>query len=261
MNRDTFMPPWRDEAIVAWLDGEMTPQEAAEFEQAMAEDSELAARVEQFQLSSLDFEQAFAPLLDQAPQARMAQQLAAIPAPAAVPAKGCSRRALIAASVSFLLVGSGIGLLARPSDDEKEESQNIRDLEARYMSLYSAETLADAPDDAAILQRGLDRTRLDLGLQLQPQQLRLPGAELKMVRILRYERTSIAQIAWLHADYGPMALCISPAPHDTSPIAREQRHGMQLAWWKRDGYQYVLIGRNPSAQLAATAEALQTALS
>jgi hypothetical protein len=30
-----------------------------------------------------------------------------------------------------------------------------------------------------------------------------------MVRILRYERTSIAQIAWLHNDYGPMALCIS----------------------------------------------------
>ena len=261
MNRETFTPPWRDEAIVAWLDGEMTPQEAARFEQAMAEDSELAARVEQFQHSSLDFEQAFAPLLEQAPQARMAQRLADIPAPALLPTKGYSRRALIAASVSFLLVGSSIGFLARPSEEEKDESQNIRDLEARYMSLYSAETLADTPNDAAMLQRGLDRTRLDLGLQLHPQQLHLPGAELKMVRILRYERTSISQIAWLHADYGPMALCISPAKQDTNPIAREQRHGMQLAWWARDGYQYVLIGRNPSAQLAATAETLQTALS
>lgn len=93
-----------------------------------------------------------------------------------------------------------------------------------------------------------------------PQQLRIAGAELNMVRILRYERTSIAQIAWLHADYGPMALCISPALHDTNPIAREQRHGMQLAWWPHDGYQYVLIGRNPSAQRASTAEALQAAL-
>ena len=81
-----------------------------------------------------------------------------------------------------------------------------------------------------------------------------------MVRIRRYERTSIAQIAWMHADYGPMALCISPASHDSNPIAREQRHGMQLAWWTRDGYQYVLIGRNPSAQLASAAEALKAAL-
>ncbi|WP_337030708.1 hypothetical protein [Pantoea agglomerans] len=261
MNRETFTPPWRDEAIVAWLDGEMTPQEAVQFEQAMAGDPELAARVERLQHSNLDFEQAFAPLLEQAPQARMAQQLAAITAPEPMPVKGYSRRALIAASVSFLLVGSGIGFLARPEDDEKDESQNIRDLEARYMSLYSAETLADTPDDAAMLQRGLDRTRLDLGLQLHQQQLSLPGAELKMVRILRYERTSIAQIAWLHADYGPMALCISPEPDSANPIAHEKRHGMQLAWWKRDGYQYVLIGRNPPAQLAATAETLQTALS
>lgn len=260
MNRETFTPPWRDEAIVAWLDGEMMPQEAAEFEQAMAEDPELAARAANFRQSSLDFEQAFAPLLEQAPQARMAQQLAAITAPESPPAKGYSRRALIAASVSFLLVGSSIGFLARPSDDEQDESQAIRDLEARYMSLYSAETLADMPGDALSLKRGLDRTRLDLGLQLHPQQLHVAGAELKMVRILRYERTSIAQIAWLHADYGPMALCISPAPHNTNPIAREQRHGMQLAWWTRDGYQYVLIGRNPSAQLASTAETLQAAL-
>jgi len=41
---------------------------------------------------------------------------------------------------------------------------------------------------------------------------------------------------------------------DTNPIARQQRHGMQLAWWTRDGYQYALIGRNLSAQLASTAE-------
>jgi len=261
MNRETLMPPWCDEAIVAWLDGEMTPQEAAQFAQAMADDPELVTRVEQFQHSSFDFEQAFAPLLKQAPQERMAQRLAGIPAPTPVPVKGYSRRALIAASVSFLLVGSSIGFLARPSEEGKDESQNIRDLEARYMSLYSAETLADAPGDTVMLQRGLERTRLDLGLQLQPQQLHLPGAELKMVRILRYERTAIAQIAWLHADYGPMALCISPASHDANPIAREQRHGMQLAWWMRDGYQFVLIGRNPPAQLAATAETLQSALS
>ncbi|WP_312760104.1 hypothetical protein [Pantoea brenneri] len=78
------------------------------------------------------------------------------------------------------------------------------------MSLYSAETLADTPGAPDLLQRGLDRTRLDLGMQITPQQLHLPQAELKMVRMLRYERTSIAQIAWLQADFGPLALSISP---------------------------------------------------
>ncbi|WP_313655961.1 hypothetical protein [Pantoea sp.] len=258
MSRETFTPPWRDEAIVAWLDGEMTPQEAGQFEQAMAQDAGLTRRVEQFRRSSFDFGQAFAPLLAQAPQARMSERLAAIPSSG--PARTYSRRALIAASVSFLLAGSAIGLLARPEEEKEDENQTIRDLEARYMSLYSAETLADLPDDAAILQKGLDRVRLDSGLQLHPQQLRLPGAELKMVRILRYERTSITQIAWLHADYGPMALCISPAPHGPDAIAYERRHGMELAWWNRGGFQYVLIGRNPGSQLSAIATTLQTAL-
>ncbi|MXP50489.1 hypothetical protein FD733_17585 [Pantoea sp. Eser] len=138
----------------------------------------------------------------------MVQRLAAL-SPAS-PAAGYSRRALIAASVSFLLVGSGIGLLALPERESADESQNIRDLESRYMSLYSAETLADTPGDPDLLQRGLDRTRLDLGMQITQQQLLLPQAELKMVRMLRYERTSIAQIAWLHANFGPLALCISP---------------------------------------------------
>ena len=35
-----------------------------------------------------------------------------------------------------------------------------------------------------------------------------------MVRMLRYETTSIAQIARINPDYGPMALCISPVDED-----------------------------------------------
>lgn len=82
-----------------------------------------------------------------------------------------------------------------------------------------------------------------------------------MESILSYKQTSIVQIAWLHADWGPVVLCISPMKQDAKPVICEQRHGMQLAWWNREGYQYVLIGRNPPAQWVANAETLQTALS
>lgn len=130
------------------------------------------------------------------------------------------------------------------------------------MSLYSAETLLDADNSPAALQRGLARTAQDIGLQANEQQLELHGAELKMVRILRYDTTSIAQIAWMHADYGPMALCISP---DSQParaaLNHEQRHQMNLVWWHSDGYQFVLIGRNPTSQLKQNALTLQAALS
>ena len=130
------------------------------------------------------------------------------------------------------------------------------------MSLYSVETLLDMDSAAPVLQRGLERAAQDIGMKLTMSQLILRGAELKMVRMLRYETTSIAQIAWLNADYGPMALCISPVDEKaTASLRQEQRHSMNLAWWQDAGYQFVLIGRNPPSHLRANAEQLQRLIS
>ncbi len=80
-----------------------------------------------------------------------------------------------------------------------------------------------------------------------------------MVRILRYERTTIAQIARIHAAYGPMALCISPdSPQNDTGIAAERRHGMNLARWRANGYQFVLIGRNPARNCTITPASCRT---
>lgn len=159
-------------------------------------------------------------------------------------------------------MGSGLGYLLRPASAPEDENAHIRDLEAQYMSLYSVETLLDMDSAAPVLQRGLERAAQDIGMKLTMPQLILRGAELKMVRMLRYETTSIAQIAWIDADYGPMALCISPVDEKTTAALRqEQRHSMNLAWWQDGGYQFVLIGRNPLAHLRANAEQLQRLIS
>lgn len=319
MNGLTFAPPWSDEAIVAWLDGEMNAADAERFAQQLEHDGELAQRVAAFNAGSADFAAAFAPLLNQAPEQRMLQRLqdsiaserpgpspslsaapsrdadslqesslsagitrtlsansttsgmahrltesrsAAAPLqPGARPQAGYSRRSLIAASVSFLLAGSALGFLARPETAKADENQAIRDLEARYMSLYSAETLADSDSAPGVLQRGLDRTRRNLGLSVSQHQLAVPGAELKMVRILRYDSTAITQIAWQQAAGGPLALCISSdADGSNGAVSNERRHGMQIAWWHGSGYQFALIGRNTPEQLTALAQGLQAAL-
>ena len=250
---------------MAWLDGEMQASDAERFEVALGQDEQLAARTEMLRLNQTDIASAFAPLLNEAPRSRLEAQLANVlaqPPETTVRATGVSRRALIAASLSFLVIGSGLGYLARPATREQEESEKIRDLEAQYMSLYSAETLLDADSSPSALQRGLTRTAQDIGLQANEQQLVLSGAELKMVRMLRYDSTSIAQIAWMHADYGPMALCISPDSKPASPeLNHEQRHKMNLVWWHSGRYQFVLIGRNPVSQLKQNALTLQAALS
>lgn len=261
MKPSMFTPPYQDDAIVAWLDGEMSEADAQQFENQLAQDEQLASRTEALKQDRADFAGAFAPLLNEAPEARMQARLNELLAsPRAF--TGVSRRSLIAASLSFLVIGSGFGYFARTLAVARDESEKIRDLEAQYMSLYSAETLLDADSSPTALQRGLARTAQDIGLSVKVAQLVLTGAELKMVRMLRYDSTSIAQIAWMDAEYGPMALCISPERHaQTRALTPENRHDMHLVWWQQRGYQFVLIGRNPPPQLSQHAQALHAALS
>lgn len=261
MNAHCFTAPYNDEAIVAWIDGEMCHADAQKFEEQLRRDERLSGRTAELMKSNADYPGAFAAMLDDAPLEKMQARLAELPDPKPATPAGVSRRALIAASVSFLVVGSGVGYGLRPAFAPSDENAHIRDLEAQYMSLYSVETLLDMDSAPHVLQRGLERAAQDIGLQLQASQLILHGAELKMVRMLRYETTSIAQIAWINADYGPMALCISPTEQTTTAAQQEQRHDMNLVWWQKAGYQFVLIGRNPLPQLRGSAEQLQSLIS
>ncbi|HHA1920046.1 anti-sigma factor family protein [Enterobacter ludwigii] len=261
MNAHRFTAPYNDEAIVAWIDGEMCHADAQKFEEQLRRDERLSGRTAELMKSNADYPGAFGAMLDDAPLEKMQARLAELPDPKPATPAGVSRRALIAASVSFLVVGSGVGYGLRPAFAPSDENAHIRDLEAQYMSLYSVETLLDMDSAPHVLQRGLERAAQDIGLQLQASQLILHGAELKMVRMLRYETTSIAQIAWINADYGPMALCISPAEQTTTAAQQEQRHDMNLVWWQKAGYQFVLIGRNPLPQLRGNAEQLQSLIS
>ncbi|HDS3782825.1 TPA: hypothetical protein QCJ34_000062 [Enterobacter ludwigii] len=261
MNAHRFTAPYNDEAIVAWIDGEMCHADAQKFEKELRRDERLSGRTAALMKSNADYPGAFAAMLDDAPLEKMQARLAELPDPKPATPAGVSRRALIAASVSFLVVGSGVGYGLRPAFAPSDENAHIRDLEAQYMSLYSVETLLDMDSAPHVLQRGLERAAQDIGLQLQASQLILHGAELKMVRMLRYETTSIAQIAWINADYGPMALCISPTEQTTTAAQQEQRHDMNLVWWQKAGYQFVLIGRNPLPQLRGSAEQLQSLIS
>lgn len=261
MKPSMFTPPYQDDAIVAWLDGEISEADAQRFESQLAQDEQLASRTEALKQDRADFAGAFAPLLNEAPEARMQARLNELLA-SPRSSTGISRRSLIAASLSFLVIGGGLGYFAKPLAVARDESEKIRDLEAQYMSLYSAETLLDADSSPTALQRGLARTAQDIGLSVKVAQLVLTGAELKMVRMLRYDSTSIAQIAWMDAEYGPMALCISPERHaQTRALTPENRHDMHLVWWQQRGYQFVLIGRNPPQQLSQHAQALHAALS
>jgi hypothetical protein len=119
VNAPRFTSPYADEAIVAWLDGEMRAEDAQAFENELKRSETLSARTAELMKSNQPFADAFAPMLDEAPLERMESRLAYLldntPSAPIKEAVQVSRRALIAASVSFLLVGSAVVFGPDPS--------------------------------------------------------------------------------------------------------------------------------------------------
>lgn len=244
-----------DELLVAYLDHQLDPQQRHRLEQRLAGEPALAERLSLLERSSLPFKQAFAPLLDEAPLQRL--QAAWPPAPSA-PRHGVSRRSLIAAAVGFLALGiagdRAYLQLSQPED-------NWRGLVAQYMALYTPETLADSDDSAAQIAGQLQHTGDRLGIALSLPKLVLNGAELKNARVLAYDDRRIAQLTWLDAQYGALALCIVQQPGKSQPADSERRQGMNVVYWSDGSHGFMLIGHNPAEEMTRLATQLQRSLS
>lgn len=254
MTRETLSSPFSDEVLVAYLDNRLSEKQRTQFDQQLAHDDVLGERLAQMARSNLPFHDAFGAMLQEAPVGRLQAALDAIPDAAASASRGVSRRALLAASVSFLAVG----LLAGRYSTQLNAATTWRDRVADYMSLYTAQTLADINDSPEQQQLQLSRVSKTLGIALSPAALVVQGAELKSARLLHYDEYDIAQITYLDVRFGPMALCITRSEHRGDAAAeREILQKMNVVYWRQSGYNFMLIGHSPAAVLAEHAASLQ----
>lgn len=240
-----------DELLVAYLDNELSTYERAELEERLSHDDYLLKRLALFERTSMPFKAAFEPLLEAAPLAQLQAHLN----PPATPTM--SRRSLIAAAVSFLALGV-IGDRTFLHFSQPEE--NWRELVAQYMALYTPETLAETPTNQA-LEAQLQSTGTGLGVPLAAVNLTLPNATLKNARVLAYDEQRIAQITWLDATSGPLALCITRQSGKPMAPKNEQRLGMNIVYWATPSHMFMVIGHGSAAQMREIAEQLQRNLS
>lgn len=257
MTREIPSAPYADDVLVAYLDNQLSESQRAKFDAQLAQDDVLAQRLVQMSRSNLPFHDAFGAMLQEAPVGKLQAALDAIPDARTAGSSGSSRRALLAASLSFLAVG----LLAGRYSTLFTSDDNWRARVADYMSLYTAQTLADVYDSASQQKIQLARVQNTLGIALNPAALAVQGADLKDARMLHYDDDDIAQITYLDAQYGPMALCITRSEHrDNTALQREIRRGMNVVYWRNAGYNFMLIGHSPAPALTAHAAALQANL-
>ncbi|MBX4860432.1 anti-sigma factor [Rhizobium bangladeshense] len=252
-----------DEDLTAFIDGELTAEEAARIQTMVNEDESVAERLEFLVRASLPFEQAFAPLLAEAPRQKLEAMLAAMPASPArsgpAPAFATRRRFLGALAASLIagiaidraVIGIGKGFSA------KDENSEWRAVVADYISLYTAETLAGpvpGREDQAAQLAGLDEK---LGLSLSPEAVSLPGIDFKRALLLQYDGKALAQIAYLDPETGPMALCIVKSDKGPKAPDLEHRKGMNVVYWSNATHAFMLIGHAAADRMTVIAEGVR----
>lgn len=245
-----------DELLVAYLDGELGPEQRQLIDNLLGVDSAVTARVEQLKRGDLPFKAAFDSVLEQAPTERLQVMLDALP-PAQAPT--LSRRRFLAVAASFAVAGVVADRLfmtwPRP-----EPGSGWRASVAEYMALYTPQTLENlsADPDSHIAQ--LSSVGRQLGLPLNPEVISLPGAEFRRAQILDYDGVLIGQLTYLDARHGPLALCITAAKKGAVAMANEQRRGMNVVFWSSPTHAFMLIGRNPFEDLQIMARSAEKAL-
>ena len=253
----------RDEDLVAYLDGELAPADRAQIEQVAATDENVAARLAALQGQPADLRQAFAPLLQEAPTLRLRGKLDAldVAGPRQRAAGGTTywtRRKLLAASVALLIAGGvadhALGPMSRAL--LPQDPGHWRDIVANYVRLYTAETLSDISSDPSRRAHELAEVGSMIGLRLDPAAVGLPGSVLKSAQILQYDATPLAEINYLDGNGAPLVLCIIPSSQPARGPRLETRMGLNAAFWNDGHHGFMLVGRQPPADLAKLAQSL-----
>jgi anti-sigma factor RsiW len=263
MSEDQIFPS--DEQLTAYLDGELTAEQAARLEAMLETDKRVAERLEFLSRSNLPFTEAFAPLLAEAPRAKLEAMLSGLPAeqpPAAIPVRA-GRRGFLGALAACLVAGvvadrAFIGVHRHLT--ARDEGSEWRAVVAEYIALYTPDTLAGPVPSVDVQAAQLAVLEGKLGLSLSPETVSLPGVDFKRALLLQYDDQPLAQIAYLDPETGPVALCIVRSDGGVKGPQVEGRKGMNVVYWSNAAHAFMLIGHASLERMQAIAEDARTRL-
>lgn len=263
-----------DEMLVAYLDGELTPDDLTLVERALEEDVQISQRLDLLRDGERPWENAFEKLLEQAPTAKLEAGLAAAmraseetaPAPTAVeldrplpandqPKQSWWRPAMAACVAVTLMIGFAAGYgtnaVQKPQIASAlgTEAELWRQAVADYQALYTRETLSTSLTDPIVQSAGLLRVAEALGLALPDAVSKVPGLDYKRAQILKFGEQPLAQLAYLYKDDIPIAFCIVRLDEADRTAKNEVRSGLNIVHWAKDGYSLMLVGDLPVDEL------------
>lgn len=226
-----------DDLLAAYVDGELDPETARAVEHRIAADPKARRLVELHRETTALLRSACAETV----YAAGATGLVPLPrAPFRV-----SRRAIgwaVAASFAGAVFGVGGGmLLDKHLTDDTRQSDLLADI-AEYHGVYSRETdhLAEvAPEAAAELTRWLGER---LGRKLLVPDLADAGLRFAGGRMLVSGDQPVAQFFYRRDKGLPIAVCMARIDGADTNVRLRRDGALQLAHWRRNGLEYVVVG-------------------
>lgn len=246
-----------DVRLVAFLDGEISEAEAAEFTRRLAAEPALRQRFDQIRKADAPLRDAFAAMLNDAPMTRLRASLPSAGAPRVAMSDRFALRWAAAALFAVVLFGAGFAaarFTAPAPPDEVAASESWRQAVAEYMTLYTAETFGSA--QVTTSNHDFETLGQRVGVSLDRESLNLVGLSLRGSELLQFQGAPLLQIGYVEAQK-PVAFCILRDNEADAPLTLFSRAGFVAASWAKGGVGFMLIGQLPPDRTEAYARTLQ----
>jgi anti-sigma factor RsiW len=269
-----------DMLLMAYVDGELSPNERQEIEKELATSPEAAERVALFSASRLPYDEAFAdqklpPVPESltkkiealtrahaAPSAAPSSDRSANDAhiehdahmPPSAPVRSHMRVAPAWLAVAFVAGAFCFGAVLRlapglspgqgsafATASNDAPSPWIRAV-VDYQKLFTRETVAFTPVDTEGSAQTVAQIRQDDKLSLRVPDLSSAGLTFKRVTRLRFQGKPLVQIEYLPAEGPPVALCVMKDVRPDQAVAASQVSDMHVVTWRQDELHYALVG-------------------
>lgn len=252
-----------DSLLMSYVDGELSPEQRAEIEAAIAHSDELAARAAALQASVLPYRAAYdRQTVPPVPESltRRIEELVSVSTTQERKASRGSRRfpmqwaaaAFVAGAIcSGVLTGylGGFNPLKRGADPWV---QSVAD----YQVLYGRDTVANLREDKASTEQVLADIHQRDGMPIAVPDLRQVGLKFKRVQRLNYHDRPLIQMVYLPERGDPVALCVIEENEGDAPVRSGQAGEMKTVTWRANRLAYVLLAKSPSIDLQAVGSSI-----
>lgn len=247
----------------AYVDGELSPEERAKVEFAVAHSDTLKKQLDAMKASCLPYRTAFDAQLLPAIPAHLQKQLDAMSAVAqSAPPPGSNVVRPRRWFLGSMGVGVGIaasfaaGFAARPFWFSPEQSDWVKAV-ASYQALYVRDTVGKVQDTPERTRQIIDSFQRQTNTKLVVPDLGDAGLEFRRIQRLGFGNQPLMQMAYLPADGKPGALCVLPSTSKGDGNANGQiLEGLSVVTWSRDSLAYVLVLDMPLPQALSIGERL-----